>query len=476
MTATSDPGVGDTVTVVGVLQRVRATRPPSWAACTIDVSKDDPETPERFRGWSLDVSGGLLGRLELGETVRLTGKLSTYRGDLQLRVDEQESLGIQGADEAHSWLMRLREVGPQRALGLYVHFAGDELLEVLNTPPAEGETDRLLEVEGIGQATAAAIRSSWAELAQRWNPEDLAYLGNLGLPRWQCNAVLDLATRKGVGVEELLTTDPYELIEVRGIAFRTADQIALAAGIARKAPARVEAGAVWVLEDLVDREGHTAIGRAELVARACEALNLEGREVGAAIGRLVGAGRLDATEDMGERLVHLPHLLDAERSVWELVTQPNPEPKGGPNGIRSRRDDRGGDGANGGPRAAGADRVSGKGSQGLPAPGGPRVPEVREGRERAHGDDVAPMRVVEETGVRVVSEDFLTGERKDLGLLYPDKDQGEHPRGLPTQLLIGPGVEPVIVREKDEEHARMHRAVAKACANDPHGGDPDSWT
>lgn len=319
MSAARELTVGDVVTLTAVLQRIRAHRLPSWAAGTVLV--DAHQAPARFRGALLDVSGGLLGRAEVGETLRLTGTLQLYRDDLQLRIDEQESLGIQSPDAAHEWLQRLPSVGPGRARRLARTFPDQRLLEVLNTNPEDPAADPLLEVEGVGPQVAADIRAGWRELSKRFNPQDLAYLGSLGaLNRTQLNTVLDHVIERGISAEELLERDPYATVELRGIGWITADKLARAAGVSRTAPARIDAATVHYLGELVDDEGHTAISRRELVARVCSRLNVEGRLVGEAVGRLKGAGRLEVTEEDGVQLVHLPRLLEAERLLWELVT------------------------------------------------------------------------------------------------------------------------------------------------------------
>lgn len=71
---------------------------------------------------------------------------------------------------------------------------------------------------------------------------------------------------------------PYELVEVPGIGFRTADAIARNMGIALDDPTRIAAGIVFTLEQAMDREGHSALTRAKLERRSKKALGVDGSE------------------------------------------------------------------------------------------------------------------------------------------------------------------------------------------------------
>src|SRR5919199_1668081 len=71
----------------------------------------------------------------------------------------------------------------------------------------------------------------------------------------------------GVQAREKLMGDPYALArEVKGIGFRTADEIALKVGLAPDSPQRLGAALSEALREAAG-EGHTALPREEVLAR-----------------------------------------------------------------------------------------------------------------------------------------------------------------------------------------------------------------
>ena len=95
-----------------------------------------------------------------------------------------------------------------------------------------------------------------------------------------------------------------------------ADRIAGNLGIAKDAPQRVEAGVLYVLEQLTD-EGHTCFPVDELAMRAVEILNVEGEAVETAINVQQQLGRLVIEEISGQPSAYLERLHDQEVAVAE---------------------------------------------------------------------------------------------------------------------------------------------------------------
>ncbi|MCB9591841.1 MAG: ATP-dependent RecD-like DNA helicase [Sandaracinaceae bacterium] len=136
-------------------------------------------------------------------------------------------------------------VGPALAERLVGTF-GDRTLDVITQQSA-----RLREVQGIGAKRAGAIAE--AVRARRADAEQLTFLHSLGIGPALSRKLL----RKYEGrTVEVLREDPYLAAEeVRGIGFRTADQIGRAAGIATDDPRRA-AGAVLHLVGKGADDGH----------------------------------------------------------------------------------------------------------------------------------------------------------------------------------------------------------------------------
>lgn len=140
---------------------------------------------------------------------------------------------------------------------------GERALSVI-----EQEPERLVEVEGISEKRAAAIRERWQR--DEAGRATAVLLMGLGLSRRLVNRIRE---RYGDDTGRVVTMEPFRLVdEVGGIGFRTADGLAQRAGIAPDDPARVAAAVDHVLR-LQTREGHTAVPR-ELVERGLRELGV----------------------------------------------------------------------------------------------------------------------------------------------------------------------------------------------------------
>jgi exodeoxyribonuclease V alpha subunit len=121
------------------------------------------------------------------------------------------------------------------------HF-GEEILRIL-----ENEPDRLTEVNGIGPAKAASIKTAWE--AQRGVREVMVFLQGHGVSPAFAHKIYKLHGRDTIA---RVSEDPYRLTrEIFGIGFKKADSIARSLGLGETSMARCRAGVVHVLPDNV---------------------------------------------------------------------------------------------------------------------------------------------------------------------------------------------------------------------------------
>jgi exodeoxyribonuclease V alpha subunit len=110
-------------------------------------------------------------------------------------------------------------------------------------------------------------------------------------------------------------------LDVWGIGFKTADQIARDVGISPDAPERAQAGVLQVLSDLATR-GHVYAERADLVARAASMLELDDMNVERAIDTLGLSGRVLVEKGAsGETAVYEASLFEAEMRVSKRLLE-----------------------------------------------------------------------------------------------------------------------------------------------------------
>ncbi len=170
-------------------------------------------------------------------------------------------------------------IGPELARRLVGHF-GIDTLEIIDRSP-----QRLVEVPGIGAMRAGKLAEAFA--AHRHVQDVMVFLRGHGV---SAAFAARIVKRYGKDAINVVRSNPYRLAhEVWGIGFRTADAIAEKLGMARDAPARLEAGLLHALETASD-DGHLFLPDEELVKAAAELLQLAADPLPARLGALVAAG------------------------------------------------------------------------------------------------------------------------------------------------------------------------------------------
>ena len=213
----------------------------------------------------------------------------------------------------------IRGIGPIYAKKLVAAF-GEQVFELI-----EQEPDRLREITGIGPKRASRIVAGWAE--QKVIREIMLFLHAHGVGT---SRAVRIYKTYGPDAVQLVTDNPYRLArDIRGIGFRTADQIAGKLGIEKTAMIRVRAGVSFALAEAMD-EGHCGLPEAELVPSTCELLEVDASLVGQALADELDAGEVVADTLDDRPCVFLSGLYRAEREIAEqlraLAADPPPWP------------------------------------------------------------------------------------------------------------------------------------------------------
>jgi exodeoxyribonuclease V alpha subunit len=123
----------------------------------------------------------------------------------------------------------------------------------------------------------------------------------------------------GADAIQLISENPYRLaLDIRGIGFRTADQIAAKLGIEKTALIRVRAGISFALAEAMD-DGHCGLPHDDLVALTRELLEVPGELVETALGLELQGGAVVADDLDGRRCVFLAGLYRAELEIAEKL-------------------------------------------------------------------------------------------------------------------------------------------------------------
>jgi len=198
----------------------------------------------------------------------------------------------------------IRGIGPVYAKKLVRAF-GEAVFDVI-----EQEPPRLRQVTGIGPKRAERIIAGWAE--QKVIREIMLFLHSNGVGT---SRAVRIYKTYGADAVQLISENPYRLArDIRGIGFRTADQIAAKLGIEKTALIRVRAGISYALAEAMDY-GHCGLPTEELTALTRELLEVPAELVETALDLELQGGAVIADDLDGRRCVFLARLYRAEREI-----------------------------------------------------------------------------------------------------------------------------------------------------------------
>ncbi|MBV8937284.1 MAG: ATP-dependent RecD-like DNA helicase [Alphaproteobacteria bacterium] len=203
----------------------------------------------------------------------------------------------------------IRGIGPVYAKKLVRAF-GEAVFDII-----EQEPHRLREVTGIGPKRAERIIGGWAE--QKVIREIMLFLHSNGV---STSRAVRIYKTYGVDAVRLISENPYRLArDIRGIGFRTADQIAAKLGIEKTALIRVRAGVSFALAEAMD-DGHCGLPHEELLALTVQLLEVPAELVETALSLELQQGAVIADDLDGRRCVFLAGLYRAEREIAEKLS------------------------------------------------------------------------------------------------------------------------------------------------------------
>lgn len=236
-------------------------------------------------GGEFVASGRALVGVQPGETLVLTGEWEGQGrrgGRVVVQGCERVVPSTVRAIRLYLGSGLVRGIGPRLAHAIVSHF-GERTLTVIDTEP-----ERLTEVINIGVTRQAQIVEAWGE--QKAIAGLMVVLQGFGVSPLLAAKIFQVF---GGESEEVLATDPYRLIgKVRGVAFHTADRIALRSGVPESSPRRVQAAVVDRLDAAAGRDGHCFLPLPALVASVGELVEQGEEAIRLAVDVLAGERRV----------------------------------------------------------------------------------------------------------------------------------------------------------------------------------------
>lgn len=178
---------------------------------------------------------------------------------------------------------QIKGIGPKMAEKIYDAF-GLTALDVLDKEP-----ERLLSISGISSAKLKKICDSY--LANRGARDVVAFLTPHGITP---NRAVKLYKEYGERTMDIVRNHPYQLCEIAGIGFKTADRIAMSMGFDQLSVERVDEGILYALTDAEDK-GHLCMEKHAFIKACLKVLDtpqLTEEMVANRAARLVYSGKL----------------------------------------------------------------------------------------------------------------------------------------------------------------------------------------
>lgn len=181
---------------------------------------------------------------------RLEGKWSkSQKHGIQFDVERYEEVITPTREGIIAYLAsgQIRGIGKKTAERIYDTF-GQQTLQILDQEPK-----KLLTVKGISEKKLQKIIDSY--LANRGARDVIAFLAPHGITP---NRAVKLYREYGEETMDIVRNHPYRLCELAGIAFKTADKIAMSMGIDPLSPERVDQALLYTLTD-AESKGHLCL-------------------------------------------------------------------------------------------------------------------------------------------------------------------------------------------------------------------------
>ena len=246
-----------------------------------------------------------------GEFIQASGRwINDRTHGVQFRADFLRSAPPTSAEGIEKYLASgmIKGIGPVYAKKLVRAFS-ETVFDVIEQTPA-----RLKEVAGIGPKRAESIVAAWAD--QKAIREIMIFLHSHGVGT---SRAVRIFKTYGADAIRLISENPYRLArDIRGIGFKSADQIAEKLGIEKTAMIRARAGIGYALTEAMD-EGHCGLPLTQLVPMAVKLLEVPPEIIETALDLELQDGEVVADAIDSERCIFLAGLHRAERAIAERL-------------------------------------------------------------------------------------------------------------------------------------------------------------
>jgi len=205
----------------------------------------------------------------VGEEILLKGDWTTHKKyGVQF---EFQTLELKEAEMFFFLTKIVKGVGKKFAHELLEKYSEDKLVEILNENPSE-----LLKFKGIKEKKLDKIVSSWQKFKHL--RELGKFLSKFGVTSNLINKIYAHFSEVDNLIERI-EENPYLLIQIKGIGFKRADEIAKSLGIDPKSDFRINACINFTLREFCDNNGNSSIDKSHLYKLLDESLHFNNEDI-----------------------------------------------------------------------------------------------------------------------------------------------------------------------------------------------------
>ncbi len=251
---------------------------------------------------------GIFDSVNVGESLEVEGEF-TYDNKYgeQLNVTSYQKKLPSSIIEIERYLSSgiISTIGPKNASYIVEKF-GKKSLDIVFD-----ETDRLIEVKGIGKKSIEKIKKSVEEL--RFSKNILFHLSGLGISLSLSKKIYNIFREDTL---EIINENPYKLIKnVKGIGFLKADEIALKNNLDKNSPYRIESAILYVLNQKAINFGHVYYPKEKLTDEVSKLIKVEKELIEPVYMNLLLSSEVFIDNSFEESNVYLDYLYISESYI-----------------------------------------------------------------------------------------------------------------------------------------------------------------
>ena len=251
---------------------------------------------------------GIFDSVNIGESLEVEGEF-TYDNKYgeQLNVSYYQKKLPSSTVEIEKYLASgiISTIGPKNASYIVEQF-GKKSLDIVFD-----ETDKLIEVRGIGKKSIEKIKKSVEEL--KFSKNILFHLTGLGISLSLSKKIYNIFKENTL---EVINENPYKLIKnVRGIGFLKADEIALKNNLDKNSSYRIESAILYVLTQKAINFGHVYYPKEKLTNEVSKLIGVETELIEPVYMNLLLSSEVVIDNSFEESNIYLDYLYVSESYI-----------------------------------------------------------------------------------------------------------------------------------------------------------------